>query len=137
MLVVESVDDFCCIMFDLMKIYLDLKVVVFFGLNGLIGVGCVVKEKCVKNKVVVYGMMIFLQVVFFIKSGDIIEGIIYDLVIVGYVFVVVVSILLNGKIIELGFELKEFGKVEVDSDKYIICFYKVLLVNKDNIDLFY
>ncbi len=49
----------------------------------------------------------------------------------------VASTLLNGKTIEPGFELKELGKAEVDSDKHIIRFHKVLLVNKDNIDSLY
>ncbi|MCS5933660.1 hypothetical protein LNO92_03595 [Klebsiella variicola subsp. variicola] len=49
----------------------------------------------------------------------------------------VASTLLNGKTIEPGFELKELGKADVDSDKHIIRFHKVLLVNKDNIDSLY
>ncbi|EMJ8827580.1 autoinducer 2 ABC transporter substrate-binding protein, partial [Klebsiella pneumoniae] len=72
-----------------------------------------------------------------IKSGDITEGITYDPATAGYALAAVASTLLNGKTIEPGFELKELGKAEVDSDKHIIRFHKVLLVNKDNIDSLY
>ncbi len=99
--------------------------------------GRAVKEKRAKNKVAVYGMMIPSQAASLIKSGDITEGITYDPATAGYALAAVASTLLNGKTIEPGFELKELGKAEVDSDKHIIRFHKVLLVNKDNIDSLY
>ncbi|EQB3289991.1 TPA: substrate-binding domain-containing protein, partial [Klebsiella pneumoniae] len=114
-----------------------LKAVVSFGSNGPIGAGRAVKEKRAKNKVAVYGMMIPSQAASLIKSGDITEGITYDPATAGYALAAVASTLLNGKTIEPGFELKELGKAEVDSDKHIIRFHKVLLVNKDNIDSLY
>ena len=61
----------------------------------------------------------------------------FNLACTGYALAAVASTLLNGKTIEPGFELKELGKAEVDSDKHIIRFHKVLLVNKDNIDSLY
>ncbi|EPF0966281.1 substrate-binding domain-containing protein, partial [Klebsiella pneumoniae] len=135
--VAESVDDSRRTTLDLMKTYPDLKAVVSFGSNGPIGAGRAVKEKRAKNKVAVYGMMIPSQAASLIKSGDITEGITYDPATAGYALAAVASTLLNGKTIEPGFELKELGKAEVDSDKHIIRFHKVLLVNKDNIDSLY
>lgn len=135
--VAESVDDSRRTTLDLMKTYPDLKAVVSFGSNGPIGAGRAVKEKRAKNKVAVYGMMIPSQAASLIKSGDITEGITYDPATAGYALAAVASTLLNGKTIEPGFELKELGKADVDSDKHIIRFHKVLLVNKDNIDSLY
>ncbi len=80
-------------------------------------------------------MMIPSQAASLIKSGDITEGITYDPATAA--LAAVASTLLNGKTIEPGFELKELGKADVDSDKHIIRFHKVLLVNKDNIDSLY
>lgn len=122
---------------DLMKTYPDLKAVVSFGSNGPIGAGRAVKEKRAKNKVAVYGMMIPSQAASLIKSGDITEGITYDPASAGYALAAVASTLLKGEEIKPGLEMQNLGKADVDMDKRIIRFHKVLLVNKDNIDSLY
>ncbi|HHG3729096.1 TPA: autoinducer 2 ABC transporter substrate-binding protein [Escherichia coli] len=121
--VAESVDDSRRTTLDLMKTYPDLK--------------AVVKEKRAKNKVAVYGMMIPSQAASLIKSGDITEGITYDSASAGYALAAVASTLLKGEEIKPGLEMQNLGKADVDMDKRIIRFHKVLLVNKDNIDSLY
>ncbi|EIP3265050.1 TPA: substrate-binding domain-containing protein, partial [Escherichia coli] len=135
--VAESVDDSRRTTLDLMKTYPDLKAVVSFGSNGPIGAGRAVKEKRAKNKVAVYGMMIPSQAASLIKSGDITEGITYDPASAGYALAAVASTLLKGEEIKPGLEMQNLGKADVDMDKRIIRFHKVLLVNKDNIDSLY
>ena len=95
------------------------------------------KEKRAKNKVAVYGMMIPSQAASLIKSGDITEGITYDPASAGYALAAVASTLLKGEEIKPGLEMDNLGKADVDMDKRIIRFHKVLLVNKDNIDSLY
>ena len=135
--VAESVDDSRRTTLDMMKTYPDLKAVVSFGSNGPIGAGRAVKEKRAKNKVAVYGMMIPSQAASLIKSGNITEGITYDPATAGYALTAVASTLFKGEEIKPGFELKNLGKADVDTDKRIIRFHKVLLVNKENIDSLY
>lgn len=135
--VAESVDDSRRTTLDLMKTYPDLQAVVSFGSNGPIGAGRAVKEKRAKSKVAVYGMMIPSQAASLIKSGDITEGITYDPATAGYALTAVASTLFNGQEIKPGFEIKGLGKADVDTDKHIIRFHKVLLVNKENIDSLY
>ena len=135
--VAESVDDARRTTLDLMRTYPDMKAVVSFGSNGPIGAGLAVKEKRAKKKVAVYGMMIPSQAAALIKSGDITEGITYDPATAGYALAAVASNILDGKEIQEGFEVPELGKAEVDAEKRIIRFHKVLLVNKDNIDSLY
>ncbi|EIH4816647.1 substrate-binding domain-containing protein [Escherichia coli] len=119
------------------NLWADLKAVVSFGSNGPIGAGRAVKEKRAKNKVAVYGMMIPSQAASLIKSGDITEGITYDPASAGYALAAVASTLLKGEEIKPGLEMQNLGKADVDMDKRIIRFHKVLLVNKDNIDSLY
>lgn len=135
--VAESVDDSRRTTLDLMKAYPDMKAVVSFGSNGPIGAGKAVQEKRAKHKVAVYGMMIPSQAASLIKSGDIKAGITYDPANAGYALVAVASALLNGEAIEPGFSVKNLGKADVDTDRHIIRFHKVLLVTKDNIDTLY
>ena len=71
------------------------------------------------------------------KSGDITEGITYDPASAGYALAAVASTLLKGEEIKPGLEMQNLGKADVDMDKRIIRFHKVLLVNKDNIDSLY
>ncbi|ENX6894698.1 autoinducer 2 ABC transporter substrate-binding protein, partial [Escherichia coli] len=55
----------------------------------------------------------------------------------GYALAAVASTLLKGEEIKPGLEMQNLGKADVDMDKRIIRFHKVLLVNKDNIDSLY
>lgn len=135
--VAESVDDSRRTTLDLMRAYPDMKAVVSFGSNGPIGAGRAVQEKRAKNKVAVYGMMIPSQAASLIKSGDITAGITYDPASAGYALAAVASTLLNGDAITEGFSVKSLGKADVDNEKRIIRFHKVLLVTKENIDTLY
>ncbi|WP_413726644.1 autoinducer 2 ABC transporter substrate-binding protein [Sodalis sp. RH16] len=133
----ESIDDSRRTTLDLMKAHPDLNTIVAFGSQGPIGAGRAVKEKRAKNKVHVYGMMIPSQAASLIKSGDITEGITYDPATAGYALTAVASSLLKGENIGSGYEVKNIGKADVDTDKKVIKFHKVLLVTKDNIDSLY
>ncbi len=133
----ESIDDSRRTTLDLMKAHPDLNTIVAFGSQGPIGAGRAVKEKRAKNKVHVYGMMIPSQAASLIKSGDITEGITYDPATAGYALTAVASSLLKGENIGPGYEVKSIGKADVDTDKKVIKFHKVLLVTKDNIDSLY
>ena len=135
--VAESVDDSRRTTLDLMRAYPDMKAVVSFGSNGPIGAGRAVQEKRAKNKVSVYGMMIPSQAASLIKSGDITAGITYDPASAGYALAAVASTLLNGGEVTPGFSVKNLGKADVDTEKRIVRFHKVLLVTKDNIDTLY
>lgn len=135
--VAESVDDSRRTTLDLMRAYPDMKAVVSFGSNGPIGAGRAVQEKRAKNKVSVYGMMIPSQAASLIKSGDITAGITYDPASAGYALAAVASTLLNGGEVTPRFSVKNLGKADVDTEKRIVRFHKVLLVTKDNIDTLY
>lgn len=133
----ESIDDSRRTTLDLMKAHPDLNTIVAFGSQGPIGAGRAVKEKRAKNKVHVYGMMIPSQAASLIKSGDITEGVTYDPASAGYALTAVAASLLKGENIGPGYEVKGIGKAEVDTDKKVIKFHKVLRVTKDNIDSLY
>lgn len=135
--VAENVDEARRTTLDLMKAYPELKAVVSFGSNGPIGAGRAIKEKRAKNKVAVYGMMIPSQAASLIKSGDITEGITYDPASAGYALTAVANSLFKGEAIGPGYEVPTLGKADVDVDKRIIRFHKVLLVSKENIDSLY
>ncbi len=135
--VAESVDDSRRTTLDLMKAYPDLKAVVSFGSQGPIGAGRAVKEKRARDKVAVYGMMIPSQAASLIRSGDITAGITYDPATAGYALAAVASTLLSGGEIGPDYEVKGLGKAEVDMEKRVIRFHKVLMATKDNIDSLY
>lgn len=133
----ESIDDSRRTTLDLMKAHPDLNSIIAFGSQGPIGAGRAVKEKRAKNKVHVYGMMIPSQAASLIKSGDITMGITYDPATAGYALTAVASRLLKGETIGPDFEVKGLGKADVDNDKKVIKFHKVLRVTKENIDSLY
>ncbi|MNP63406.1 hypothetical protein D3C76_1587990 [compost metagenome] len=114
-----------------------MKGIVSFGSQGPIGAGRAVKEKRAKGKVFVYGMMIPSQAASLIKSGDIAMGITYDPASAGYAITAIADKVLKGEEITQGLEIPNLGKADVDSDKRIIKFHKVLRVTKENIDSLY
>ncbi|XYU91782.1 substrate-binding domain-containing protein [Pasteurella multocida] len=76
--VAENIDDARRTTIDLIKAHPDLKAVISFGSQGPIGAGLAVKEKRLKGKLNVFGMMIPSQAASLIKSGNITMGITYD-----------------------------------------------------------
>lgn len=135
--VAENIDDARRTTIDLMKAHPDLKSVVSFGSQGPIGAGLAVREKRMKDKFFVFGMMIPSQAAALIKSGNITMGITYDPASGGYALTAVAAKLLKGEDVANGFEIPNVGKANVDQEKRLIQFHKVLKVTKDNIDSLY
>ncbi|MGV6987997.1 substrate-binding domain-containing protein [Testudinibacter sp. P80/BLE/0925] len=135
--VAENIDDARRTTLDLMKAHPDLKTVVSFGSQGPIGAGLAVREKRMKDKFFVFGMMIPSQAASLIKSGNITMGITYDPASGGYALAAVAAKLLKGDEIIDGFEIPNVGKAVVDKDNRLIQFHKVLKVTKENIDSLY
>ncbi|MGG4663927.1 autoinducer 2 ABC transporter substrate-binding protein [Providencia vermicola] len=135
--VAENIDDARRTTLDLMKAHPDMKGVVAFGSQGPIGAGRAVKEKRARGKVFVYGMMIPSQAASLIKSGDIAMGVTYDPASAGYALTAVADKILKGEEITPDLEIPNLGKADVDMDKRIIKFHKVLRVTKDNVDSLY
>lgn len=135
--VAENINDARRTTIDLVKAHSDLKAVVSFGSQGPIGAGLAVKEKRLKNKLNVFGMMIPSQAANLIKSGDITMGITYDPANAGYALAAVAAKVLKGEKIEDGLEIPNVGKAKVDAEKKLLQFHNVLKVTKDNIDSLY
>ncbi|MFC0308936.1 autoinducer 2 ABC transporter substrate-binding protein [Gallibacterium trehalosifermentans] len=135
--VAENIDDARRTTIDLVKAHPDLKAVISFGSQGPIGAGLAVKEKRLKNKLNVFGMMIPSQAASLIKSGNITMGITYDPADSGYALTTVASKVLQGEPIQDGLEVKGVGKAKVDIERKLIQFHNVLKVTKDNINTLY
>lgn len=135
--VAENINDARRTTIDLVKAHPNLKAVVSFGSQGPIGAGLAVKEKRLKNKLNVFGMMIPSQAASLIKSGDITMGITYDPANAGYVLAAVASKVLKGEKIENDLDIPTVGKAKVDPEKKLLQFHKVLKVTKENIDTLY
>ncbi|SUB36891.1 ABC-type sugar transporter substrate-binding protein [Pasteurella multocida] len=117
--VAENIDDARRTTIDLIKAHPDLKAVISFGSQGPIGAGLAVKEKRLKGKLNVFGMMIPSQAASLIKSGNITMGITYDPASAGYALVTVAAKLLKGEKIEDGIEIPTVGKAKVNTEKKI------------------
>ncbi|QPB43122.1 substrate-binding domain-containing protein [Rodentibacter haemolyticus] len=135
--VAENINDARRTTIDLVKAHSDLKAVVSFGSQGPIGAGLAVKEKRLKGKLNVFGMMIPSQAASLIKSGNITMGITYDPANAGYALATVAAKVLNGEKIEEGLAIPNIGKAKVDTDKKLLQFHNVLKVTKENIDSLY
>ncbi|XYU81859.1 substrate-binding domain-containing protein [Pasteurella multocida] len=135
--VAENIDDARRTTIDLIKAHPDLKAVISFGSQGPIGAGLAVKEKRLKGKLNVFGMMIPSQAASLIKSGNITMGITYDPASAGYALVTVAAKLLKGEKIEDGIEIPTVGKAKVNTEKKLLQFHDVLRVTKENIDSLY
>ncbi|MDU8925092.1 autoinducer 2 ABC transporter substrate-binding protein [Pasteurellaceae bacterium LIM206] len=135
--VAENIDDSRRTTLDLIKAHPDLKAVISFGSQGPIGAGLAVKEKRLKGKLDVFGMMIPSQAASLIKTGNITMGITYDPATAGYALVSVSAKLLKGEPITNDLEIPAVGKAKVDQDKKLLQFHKVLKVTKENIDQLY
>ncbi|MFZ7217940.1 substrate-binding domain-containing protein [Avibacterium avium] len=135
--VAENIDDARRTTLDLVKAHPDLKAVISFGSQGPIGAGLAVKEKRLKNKLNVFGMMIPSQAASLIKTGNITMGITYDPATSGYALGTIAAKVLQGEQIYDGIEIKGLGKAKVDENQKLIQFHNVLKVTKDNVDSLY
>lgn len=135
--VAENIDDARRTTIDLVKAHPNLKAVISFGSQGPIGAGLAVKEKRLKGKLNVFGMMIPSQAASLIKSGNITMGITYDPASAGYALASVAGKVLKGEAITDGIEIPTVGKAKVDTEKKLLQFHKVLKVTKENIDSLY
>ncbi|BFU60183.1 MULTISPECIES: substrate-binding domain-containing protein [Rodentibacter] len=135
--VAENINDARRTTIDLVKAHSDLKAVVSFGSQGPIGAGLAVKEKRLKGKLNVFGMMIPSQAASLIKSGNITMGITYDPANAGYALASVAAKVLNDEKIEEGLVIPNIGKAKVDREKKLLQFHNVLKVTKENIDSLY
>lgn len=135
--VAENIDDARRTTLDLMKAYPEMKGVVAFGSQGPIGAGRAVKEKRARGKVFVFGMMIPSQAASLVKSGDIAMGVTYDPASAGYALTAVADKIIKGEEITKDLEIPNLGKADVDMEKRVIKFHKVLRVTKDNVDSLY
>lgn len=135
--VAENIDDARRTTLDLVKAHPDLKAVISFGSQGPIGAGLAVKEKRLKSKLNVFGMMIPSQAASLIKTGNITMGITYDPATSGYALGTIAAKVLQGEQIYDGVEIKGLGKAKVDENQKLIQFHNVLKVTKDNVDTLY
>ncbi|MCW9718910.1 substrate-binding domain-containing protein [Avibacterium sp. 21-599] len=135
--VAENIDDARRTTIDLVKAHPDLKAVISFGSQGPIGAGLAVKEKRLKNKLSVFGMMIPSQAASLIKTGNITMGITYDPATSGYALGTIAAKVVKGEPINDGIEIKGLGKAKVNKEQKLIQFHNVLKVTKDNIDSLY
>ncbi|GKX51072.1 autoinducer 2 ABC transporter substrate-binding protein [Budvicia aquatica] len=135
--VAENIDDARRTTLDLMKAYPEMKGVIAFGSQGPIGAGRAVKEKRARDKVFVFGMMIPSQAASLVKSGDIAMGVTYDPASAGYALTAVANKIIKGEEITKDLEIPNLGKADVDMEKRVIKFHKVLRVTKDNVDSLY
>ncbi|MCL7790360.1 substrate-binding domain-containing protein [Pasteurella multocida] len=117
--VAENIDDARRTTIDLIKAHPDLKAVISFGSQGPIGAGLAVKEKRLKGKLNVFGMMIPSQAASLIKSGNITMGITYDPASAGYALVTVAAKLLN-KGISIIFVSHKLAEVMKVSDNILV-----------------
>ena len=135
--VAENIDDARRTTIDLVKAHPNLKAVISFGSQGPIGAGLAVKEKRLKNKLSVFGMMIPSQAASLIKSGNITMGITYDPASSGYALATIAAKVLKGEKIEDGIEIKGVGKAKVDTNRKLLQFHNVLKVTKENVSTLY
>ncbi|OOF56558.1 LacI family transcriptional regulator [Rodentibacter genomosp. 2] len=135
--VAENINDARRTTIDLVKAHPDLKAVISFGSQGPIGAGLAVKEKRLKGKLNVFGMMIPSQAASLIKSGNITMGITYDPANAGYALAAVAAKVLKGEKIEEGLVIPNVGQAKVDQEKKLLQFHNVLKVTQENIDNLY
>lgn len=135
--VAENIDDARRTTIDLVKAHSELKSVISFGSQGPIGAGLAVKEKRLKGKLNVFGMMIPSQAASLIKSGNITMGITYDPASAGYALAAVAAKVTKGEIIDDDLTIPTVGTAKVDKERKLLQFHKILKVTKDNIDTLY
>lgn len=130
--VAESIDKSYATTLDLMKTYPDLKGIISFGSLGPIGAGQAIQNKRAKGKVAVVGIAMPAQAAPYLMRGDIKKALLWDPKDAGYALVTIADQLLDGKDISPELEIEGLGKANVDMQKKVIRFNKILEVTKDN-----
>jgi simple sugar transport system substrate-binding protein len=130
--VAESIDSSYAATNDLMKAHSDMTGIVSYGSLGGIGAGEAVKKKRAKNKMTIVGIMMPSQAAPYLKRGEIDKGFLWDPAEAGYALVAVAKQILDGKKVADGVTVDKLGKAEIDTEKRVIKFNKILEVDKDN-----
>lgn len=130
--VAESIDKSYSTTLDLMKTYPQMKGIIGFGSLGPIGAGQAVQKKRAKDKIAVVGIAMPAQAAPYLMRGDIKKALLWDPKDAGYALVTVADQLLQGKEVTPDLTIDGLGKADVDMDKKVIRFNKILEVTKDN-----
>ncbi|MDY6323288.1 MAG: substrate-binding domain-containing protein [Succinivibrio sp.] len=119
---------------DLLKTYPDLVGIICMGSEGAPGVAKALKEKKLRDKIVVLGVTTPNVGRKDIKDGYITEGLLWDPAQAARVQAYVAKTVLDGKASEIkdGFEVPGFGKPVIDGNTLI--FDQPLQVTKENVD---
>ncbi|MEI7412274.1 autoinducer 2 ABC transporter substrate-binding protein [Pectobacterium aroidearum] len=133
--VAESIDKSYSTTLDLMKTYPQMKGVIGFGSLGPIGAGQAVQKKRAKGKLAVVGIAMPGQAAPYLMRGDIKKALLWDPKDAGYALVTVAEQLLQGNAVTKDLTIDGLGKADVDMDKKVIRFNKILEVTKDNAQL--
>jgi simple sugar transport system substrate-binding protein len=130
--VAENIDKSYSTTLDLMKTYPDLKGIIGFGSLGPIGAGQAVQQKRAKNKLAVVGIAMPAQAAPYLMRGDIKKVLLWDPKDAGFALVSVADQLLQGKEVTKDLSIEGLGKADVDMDKHVIRFNKILEVTSEN-----
>ena len=130
--VAENIDKSYSTTLDLMKTYPDLKGIIGFGSLGPIGAGQAVQQKRAKNKLAVVGIAMPAQAAPYLMRGDVKKVLLWDPKDAGYALVTVADQLLQGKEVTKDLSIEGLGKADVDMDKHVIRFNKILEVTPEN-----
>lgn len=119
---------------DLLKTYPDLVGIICMGSEGAPGVAKALKEKKLKNKIVVLGVTTPNVGRKDIKAGYMTEGLLWDPAQAARVQAYIAKVILDGHRddIKPGFEVPNFGKPEIKGNTLI--FDQPLQVTIDNVD---
>ena len=130
--VAESIDKSYATTLDLMKTYPQMKGIIGFGSLGPIGAGQAVQKKRAKDKIAVVGIAMPAQAAPYLMRGDIKKALLWDPKDAGYALVTVADQLLQGKEVNADLSIDGLGKADIDTEKKVIRFNKILEVTKDN-----
>lgn len=130
--VAESIDKSYSTTLDLMKTYPQMKGIIGFGSLGPIGAGQAVQKKRAKDKIAVVGIAMPAQAAPYLMRGDIKKALLWDPKDAGYALVTVADQLLQGKEVNTDLSIDGLGKADIDMEKKVIRFNKILEVTKDN-----
>ncbi len=119
---------------DVVKAYPKVTGILAEGSNGPIGSGNALRQLKLQSKIAVVGTCVPGQARSLIHAGLIRECTLWNPIDSGYAMVAVARLLLDGKEIKDGLEIKGVGKASVDVGKKAIQFDKMLEITKENVD---
>lgn len=130
--VAESIDQSYAATNDLMKAHPDMAGIVSYGSLGGIGAGEAIKKKRAKDKISVVGILMPSQAASYLMRGEIDKGYLWNPADAGYAMVAVAKQMLDGKAVTDGVNVKGLGDAEIDTEKRVVKFNKILEVDKTN-----